>query len=145
MEKSLISSEFGDEVDHDVAFSDAVAVEMDSHTRVYISGIVAHGETVEAQTRGCLEGIESIVKTFDGSFEDVVRVRLYVSEPLLDDENLETIHEVRQEFFESQYPASTLVETSALVSDDFLIEIDADAIVPDEGWEPRQVDRRGRS
>ncbi len=140
MKKSLIESDFAESVDHEVAFSDAVAVEMEAYTRVFISGIVAREDSIEAQTRGCLEGIETILERFGGSFEDVVRVRLYVTEPHLDDDSLETIHDVRREFFDSEYPASTLVEVSGLVSEDLSIEIDADAIVPDDAWEATHVD-----
>ena len=50
------------------------------------------------------------------------------------DEEFVTIHEVRDEFFDREhYPASTLVEVEALALDDLLIEVDADAVIPDDG------------
>ena len=35
----------------------------------------------------------------------------------------------RQEFFTGNFPCSTLVEVSALVSPEMLVEVDADAII----------------
>ena len=38
------------------------------------------------------------------------------------------IHKVRGEYFKSEYPASTMVEVSALVNPDLKIEIEAIAV-----------------
>ena len=42
------------------------------------------------------------------------------------------VHKVRAEFFTEPYPASTLVQVAALVKPEFLIEISAVAVVPEE-------------
>ena len=140
MRKEIVNPETGDWSDHEVAYSDAVVVHTEGAKRVYVSGMVAEGEDIEAQTRGVLEAIEAVLSDCDGGMEDVVRVRVYVNRPELDEGSLETVHAVRSEFFPRDHlPASTLVETEDLVSDEFLIEIDADAVVPDDGWD---VERR---
>ena len=67
---------------------------------------------------------------------DVVRVRVYVDEPALTEANFQAIHEARGEFFEpSHFPASTLVEVSNLIRDGVLVEIDAEAVIPDDDWD----------
>ena len=72
--------------------------------------------------------------------EDIVRVRIYVNKSHLNDESLEIIHTTRREFFvKEHYPASTLVEVENLVKDQFLIEIDADGIIPDGEWDVEAV------
>jgi 2-iminobutanoate/2-iminopropanoate deaminase len=42
------------------------------------------------------------------------------------------IHAVRAEFFPSPYPASTLVQVAALVRPEYLIEIEAVAVIPED-------------
>jgi enamine deaminase RidA (YjgF/YER057c/UK114 family) len=59
-----------------------------------------------------------------------------VAAPALTQANFEAIHASRREFFDpGSYPASTLVEIEDLIRDGRLIEIDADAVVPHDGWE----------
>jgi 2-iminobutanoate/2-iminopropanoate deaminase len=44
----------------------------------------------------------------------------------------EQINGVRKEYFGASRPTSTLVEVSAFVRDDALVEIDAIAVLPDD-------------
>lgn len=136
MNKQIVNPETGEWAKHDVAYSDCVVVDIPGAKRLFVSGVVAEGENVRAQTRNVLKQIEDIVSEQGGGMEDVVRVRVYVAGPTLDETTLESIHDVRSEFFVKDHlPASTLVEVENLVQDDYQIEIDADAIVPDDGWE----------
>lgn len=138
MRKSILNPETGEWAGHDVAYSDAVAVDHPDHTRVYLSGVISDADGIEAQTRDVLSQIESSIETAGGTMNDVVRVRVYIARPHMDSQTLETVHAVRQEFFEpDHYPASTLVEVEALVVDSARIEIDADAVVPGDGWEQK--------
>ena len=57
---------------------------------------------------------------------DIVKVTVYVT----DMSGLEEIHRVRSEYFTKPYPASTLVEVTALVKPEFLIEIEAVVVIP---------------
>jgi enamine deaminase RidA (YjgF/YER057c/UK114 family) len=45
-------------------------------------------------------------------------------------DDLAAIHDVRAEYWQSNYPASTLVQVSGLTNPNYLIEINAMAIVP---------------
>ncbi len=101
---------------------------------LYISGQVsqdADGKTVgledvKAQTRQTLTNIQNILKFAGGMMSDICKVTLF----LTDIAALREVHEVRAEFFERPYPASTLVEVSELVNRDWLIEIEAIAVIP---------------
>lgn len=123
-------------------FAEAVNVSLPEYDRVFISGAVAYGDdgtvigTGDAgkQTRAILEQIQALLARVDGTMDDIVRVRVYVTD--LNDEDFERIHAVRDEFFTAEhYPASTLVEVGALVDPDLLVEIDAEAIIPSDSWE----------
>jgi 2-iminobutanoate/2-iminopropanoate deaminase len=56
---------------------------------------------------------------------DVVKVTIFMR----DVTQRPAINPVRQEFFGSHRPASTLVEVSRLVRDDLLLEIEATAVL----------------
>ena len=102
---------------------------------VFVSGQVARnaqGETVgngdiKAQTRQVLENIKSVLESAGATLDDVVKVGIFVTNL---EEHRAQIHEVRAEYFKKDYPAATLVEVKALVTKDFLIEIEAIAVIP---------------
>lgn len=121
----------------DRPFARGVAVEMDGLTRVYLSGVAAYNEgDVQDQTRGIFDQLDDYLAAVDGGLEDLVRVRVYLNKTLTDEE-YDAVNEIRHEYFpdETHYPASTLVEVAGLVSDEFLIEIDAEAIIPHDEWD----------
>ena len=125
MRMSIINSETGDWAGHEVGYSDAVAVEYPTHTRVFVSGMISNADGIEAQTRDVLSQIESRMADAGGDMDDVVRVRVYLSRPHMDADTLETVHDVRREFFDREhYPASTLVEVEDPVEETALIEIE---------------------
>ena len=100
---------------------------------LYISGHVsqdADGNTVgkdcmEAQTRQALENIRDVLAHVGGTMDDVAKVTVFCT----DVTEIETIHKVRYEFFNPPYPASTLVQVARLIDPDWLIEIEAIAII----------------
>ena len=115
-------------------FSDAVRIQLAECALLYVSGKLGvdaqgrMGRTVREQTRQILENLKAIVAREGGTMDDIVRVRVYVTQ--LDSQTLRDIHEVRSEYWSpGQYPASTLVRVDQLVRDGALIEIDADAVI----------------
>ncbi len=116
-------------------FSDAVRVELPGCALLFISGKVATdaegrvvGRTMKEQTRQVLDNIKTVLEHEGATFDDVVRVRVYVTQ--LDQQSLRDIHEVRSGYFrQGRYPASTLVRVAELIRDGALIEIDADAVL----------------
>jgi len=81
-----------------------------------------------AQARRCLEIIKEALKRADTSIEQVVRTRILLTRI----EDWETVASVHGEFFGSIRPASTIMQVSRFVDPDWLIEIEADAIVEEE-------------
>ena len=88
--------------------------------------LVGRGD-IAAQTRQVLENIRLVLASVGGTMADVAKVTVFVTEMA----GLQTIHRVRAEFFAPPYPASTLVQVAALVHPDYLIEIEAVAVIPE--------------
>jgi 2-iminobutanoate/2-iminopropanoate deaminase len=95
-------------------------VSIDEHGHV-----VGEGDVV-AQARQVFANIGLILAAAGATFSDVVKVTTF----LVDIDDRARINPVRQEFFGAARPASTLVEVSALVLPEFLIEVEAVAVLP---------------
>ena len=78
-----------------------------------------------AQTKRCLEIILTALEDLGASREHVVRTRLYVT----DIDSFEEFGKAHREVFEYHPPCTTMVEVTALVAPDMLVEIEADAVV----------------
>ena len=87
--------------------------------------LVGRGD-IHVQTRKTLENLQAVLAEGGATMDDVVKVTVFVTNL---SEHFAAIHEVRGEFFKSDYPASTLVEISSLVDPEMLIEIEAIAVV----------------
>ena len=115
-------------------FSQATTVEARGRL-VFVSGMTARKADgtiagigdVEAQTRQVCENVKSAVEAAGGTLNDVCRVDVFVRNM----EDFETIHKVRREYFSPPLPASTMVEVTKMVSPDYLIEMSAIAVLPE--------------
>jgi 2-iminobutanoate/2-iminopropanoate deaminase len=74
-----------------------------------------------AQTRQIFVNMDKILAAAGASFSDVLKVTVYLTHI----QDRELINPVRQEFFGSSRPASTLVEVSALAVPGMRVEIEA--------------------
>ena len=77
------------------------------------------------QTRRCIEIIAKALEEAGAGLEHVVRTRLYVT----DIGQWEAVGRAHGEAFGEIRPACTMVEVSALIDPEMLVEIDADAFV----------------
>lgn len=112
-------------------FSDAVI----AGRTLYVSGLVAtdeHGNVVGErdvveQSRQIFRNLRRILDTVGAGPSDVAKLTIFMRD--IDQRPL--INPVRQEFFGSHRPASTLVEVSGLIRPELLLEIEAVALLPD--------------
>lgn len=120
-----------------VGFSRAVRVDR----FVYVSGTTAtddDGNAVgvgdpTAQTDYIIRKIERALSEAGATLDDVVRTRIYV----LNADDWEAVGRVHGRYFSQTRPANTLVEVRRLVGDEYLVEIEVDAVVRAEGRGPR--------
>jgi reactive intermediate/imine deaminase len=89
-------------------------------------GKVVGGDDVVAQARKVFSSMGEILAAAGCTFQDVVKVTLY----LIDVDERPLINPVRQEVFGSTRPASTLVEVPRLAVEGARIEVDAVALIP---------------
>jgi 2-iminobutanoate/2-iminopropanoate deaminase len=113
-------------------FSQAISIEAKGRL-VFISGMTARRADgtiagigdIEAQTRQVCENLKAAVEAAGGKMDDICRVDVYVRNM----EHFDKIHAVRREYFKAPAPASTMVEVSKFTSPDYLIEINAIAVI----------------
>lgn len=96
------------------------------HTAQDADGNTVGVGDIQAQTRQVLENIKGVLDSVGGTMSDIAKVTVFVA----DMSTLDDIHKVRSEFFDQPYPASSLVEVSGFVRPEFLIEIEAVAVIP---------------
>lgn len=90
------------------------------------------GDDITAQTREVLRRIAHALEQAGGALADVVRTRIYV----VDITRWEQVGRVHGEVFADIRPATTMVEVSRLIDPALLVEIEADAVIPDPAAPP---------
>lgn len=117
-----------------IGFSQAVVAE--GGRTVYLSGQTAWdankqivgGNDLGEQTRQALRNVRHGVEAAGGRLADVVSLRLYIVNPKPGD--LGPVGEALREFFPAaQPPASTWIGVTSLAVPEFLIEIEAIAVI----------------
>jgi enamine deaminase RidA (YjgF/YER057c/UK114 family) len=87
-------------------------------------GVACRGD-FKGQARGAFEAIKALVECQGGTMANVVKITTYVTDMRyrLD------LAPLREEYLGKKGPASTLVEVSALAHPDWMIEIEAIAVI----------------
>ena len=88
-------------------------------------GNAAHKGDFTGQARQVFGAVKALVEAGGGTLDNVVKITTYVT----DVSNRPAFRAVRDEFFGKKGPASTMIEVSKLAHPDYLIEIEAIAIV----------------
>lgn len=88
------------------------------------NGVVGKDDMYQ-QTRFVLQKIEGVLLNAGFSLKDVVRTRIFVT----DISKWEAVGKAHAEFFKSIKPCTTMVEVSALIDPEYLVEIEATAML----------------
>ncbi|GAA4324858.1 hypothetical protein GCM10023115_41390 [Pontixanthobacter gangjinensis] len=134
MKRELISN--GNPLEDIIGFSRAVKVGQ----YISIGGtapVDRNGKTsgigdIRLQTRKCIEIIKEALEQAGSGLEHVVRTRMLLTN--IDD--WKAAAEVRAEYFQKIKPVDTIMQVSSFVNSEWLIEIEADAII-DETNRPK--------
>jgi enamine deaminase RidA (YjgF/YER057c/UK114 family) len=92
----------------------------------------AEGRTVapgdaEAQARRCFEIVARALEDVGAGLADVVRTRILLTRI----EDWEAVARVHGEFFRGAPPASTIMQVARFIDPDWLVEVEADAVITD--------------
>jgi enamine deaminase RidA (YjgF/YER057c/UK114 family) len=82
-----------------------------------------------AQTRAILQIIGKALQDAGARLEDVIRTRIY----LVDVAHWDVIGRVHGEVFGDIRPAASILQVSRFINPDWLVEIEADAVIPSAG------------
>jgi enamine deaminase RidA (YjgF/YER057c/UK114 family) len=112
-----------------VGYSRAVKV----GNTIEVTGTVAVGEDGKtvgindayAQARFAIQKIEKVLKQAGASLKDVVRTRMFVT----DISRWEEYGKAHGEFFSAIMPCTSMIEVKGLIDPEYLIEIEATAIM----------------
>lgn len=100
---------------------------------IYVAGQVAQDERgevvgkgdIRAQAAQVMANLQKALAAAGAGLEHLVRITIYVTDARYRDE----LREVQREYLAGHLPASTLLVVAGLARPDFLLEIDAVAVV----------------
>jgi enamine deaminase RidA (YjgF/YER057c/UK114 family) len=88
-------------------------------------GKLVGGSDPEAQAQAIFEKIERALAEAGATMADVVRTRVFLTRV----EDWEAVGRAHARFFAETRPANTMLEISRLIGDEYLVEIEADAVI----------------
>lgn len=102
---------------------------------VAVAGTTAANEQTEpvavgdayGQTRYILGKIERALKAAGATLDDVIRTRVYI----VNVDDWQAVARAHGEIFKDIRPANTLIVIRALIGEEYLVEIEADALIQD--------------
>jgi enamine deaminase RidA (YjgF/YER057c/UK114 family) len=112
-----------------VGYSRAVKVgnviEVTGTVAVDQGGKPVGGTSAYEQTKFAIQKIEKVLQQAGASLNDVVRTRMFVT----DISRWEEYGKAHGEFFSAIKPCTSMIEVKALIEPDYLVEIEATAIL----------------
>ncbi|MDR6369440.1 enamine deaminase RidA (YjgF/YER057c/UK114 family) [Chryseobacterium bernardetii] len=113
--------------------SQSVSIDCGNSRMILLSGQVPLdpegnlvGNTIEEQTQQVFKNIENILKEYEGTGKDIIKLVIYT----IDIKKTPDFRKVRDLYINLQNPpVSSLVEVNRLFRDDVLIEVEATAVI----------------
>jgi 2-iminobutanoate/2-iminopropanoate deaminase len=102
---------------------------------LYMSGQVATdrdgavvGDDIETQTRRAFENVGEILDAVGADFDDVVKVTSYL---VAIHDDYDGYKSAFAEFFDDPLPCHTMLGVADLASEDFLVELEVEVVLPE--------------
>jgi enamine deaminase RidA (YjgF/YER057c/UK114 family) len=111
----------GSEFESTVGYSRAVRI----GSYIAVAGTTGAGDDIASQARDALRRIDTALQEAGASMSDVIRTRIFVTDISLWAE----VGEVHAEVFGDIRPAATMVEVTALIAPELMVEIEVDAYI----------------
>ena len=112
------------------------AISVSGGRTVYISGVIGARPDgsipvgdIGAQAELAFSNLEQVVRAAGGTMSDIVKVNVYVGEEYAS--RAAELRAIRQRYFPSDFPTSTLVRVAGFANPDYLFEIEAVAVMPE--------------
>ncbi len=100
-------------------------IEVTGTVAVDENGIVVGNGNAYEQTKFIIQKIEKVLQQAGASLKDVVRTRIFVT----DISRWQEYGKAHGEFFNNIKPCTSMIEISSLIEKDYLVEIEATAIL----------------
>lgn len=124
MPRSRVNVFSGSPFEEQVGYARAVRV----GPLVVVAGTTAPGDGIADQAREVFRRIEIALAEAGAALTDVIRTRMFVT----DITRWPEVAAVHAEVFGAIRPVATMVEVTALISPELLVEIEAEAYLTDE-------------
>lgn len=109
-------------------YTQVVAVNAGNIKTIYISGQVGEGADLEAQLRSSFANLKRQLADAGASFNDVIKMTTYIVR--YKESDLDTFRKIRGEILgDKEMPANTLVGVYSLYKEEFLVELEAVAVI----------------
>jgi enamine deaminase RidA (YjgF/YER057c/UK114 family) len=116
-----------DQIGYSRAVKIGRVVEISGTSAIDRDKIIAPNDPYQ-QTKFIIRKIERAINEAGGSLEDVIRTRIYVTNI----NDWSAIGKAHGEFFRNIKPATTMVEVKSLIDPNFVVELEATAILPEK-------------
>ena len=109
-------------------YTQVVTVNAGNTKTIYVSGQVEEGADLEAQLRSSFANLKKQLADAGADFRDVVKMTTYIVK--YEEKDLDTFRKIRGEILgDKEMPANTLVGVYSLYKDQYLVELEAVAVI----------------
>lgn len=110
-------------------YTQVVKVTTNESITIYVSGQIGAGDDLESQMEDALKNLANELNAAGATYKDIIKMNTYIVD--YQPEDLATFRDTRKRIMgDSDMPASTLVGVTALALPEWIIEIEAIAMMP---------------
>lgn len=113
------------------------AIKVAGGNLLFVSGIVGIEEDgtlppgdIVRQAEAAYRNLAIVLEAAGGSMADIVKVNIYIGEDF--QKHRDELRRARARFFTGEFPVSTLLQVAGFANPDYLFEIEAIAVLPDD-------------